>query len=70
MSKRVERVIGSHGSKDNQMIRGGMIAPICIELGDKQCHWSNVTERRKRCPSRDSNHVPSAIRADVLSQLD
>ena len=37
---------------------------------EQQCHWSNVTERRKRCPPWDSNHTPSAIRADVLSQLD
>ncbi len=31
---------------------------------------SYVTEREKDNPSWDSNHTPSDIRADVLSQLD
>jgi hypothetical protein len=30
---------------------------------------SHMYRTRKRCPSWDSNHTPSAIRTDVLSQL-
>ena len=40
---------------------------ICTERHDEQCRGSKVTERNKRCPSCDSNHIPSAIRADVLA---
>jgi hypothetical protein len=47
-----------------------LLALRCIEREDKQCHRSYVTERRKNHPSWDSNYTPSAIRADVLSQLD
>ena len=43
-----------------------VLALICTERQDEQCHWLNVTERKKRCPSWDSNHISSAIRADVL----
>jgi len=39
----------------------------CIEREDKQCHGSYVTEREKDDPFWESNHTPSAIRADLLS---
>ncbi len=42
----------------------------CIEREDKQCHGSYVIEREKDDPSLDPNRTHSAIRADVLSQLD
>ena len=32
--------------------------------------WYDDRTEKKMIPTRDSNHAPSAIRADVLSQLD
>ena len=32
--------------------------------------WYDDRTEKKMTPTRDSNHAPSAIRADVLSQLD
>jgi len=47
-----------------------LLALRCIDREEKQCHGSYVTERDQDDPSWDSNDTPSAIRADVPSQLD
>jgi hypothetical protein len=43
---------------------------MLLSLSEQQCHGSYVTEREKDDPSWDSKHTSSAIRSDVLSQLD
>jgi len=43
------------------------VSIICMS-GDMQ--QGKKRKRKNIDPSRDSNHTPSAIRADVLSQLD
>jgi hypothetical protein len=40
---------------------------FCLLRCYKECHAPYVTEQEKDNPSWDMNHIPSSIRADILS---